>query len=475
MSMQQVEAQSALDNANYRLEKATDNLKAAEIEYFTAVEKSAWNREELRKAYNNAIAGFRDADALVVKCAETLEEASAALDGIRLVAKAGITTAAELKQAVKDAKTPEDRKAAVDAAEKLKLMFFLPKGWKAEAEGKTVEKREFSEERRADLAQEGKAMPDGSYPIVNASDLKNAVQSYGRAKDKEAVKAHIVARATDLGLEDNLPEGWVEKEEKMEKSMMLICCPHCLAGLAGRVDQCTNCDENGMSPVSVLNDYIAAGGPTAFGKSFSTDSLLTRPFEKSAAYQEYILKYGVAGRSGDKPGHEFHGNQHTGGKWGVTDSRGNTRHSSGPHNTNEGWLETVKRYDKALPTHIANGQESERKGHAASAAGRHDEAAQHFKDAASHYNAARGTQIANAQAHEIHGAFTRPDAEGETWSGGEAAPQGVTPNAKWVNARQGASQEQADAYRANARDLTSRIDLARAKADMAAARAASSR
>ena len=71
-----------------------------------------------------------------------------------------------------------------------------------------VSKREFSDEKRASLAEEGKALPDGSYPIETIADLENAIQSYGRAKDKEAVKAHIEARAKALGAEDKLPESW---------------------------------------------------------------------------------------------------------------------------------------------------------------------------------------------------------------------------------------------------------------------------
>jgi hypothetical protein len=40
-----------------------------------------------------------------------------------------------------------------------------------------------TEERRK-LADEGKALPDGSFPIRNREDLKDAIQSYGRANDK---------------------------------------------------------------------------------------------------------------------------------------------------------------------------------------------------------------------------------------------------------------------------------------------------
>ena len=70
-------------------------------------------------------------------------------------------------------------------------------------------KRAFSDDEREDLAKKGHAMKDGSYPIVNEEDLRNAVQAYGRADDKLATKAHIMKRATDLGLEELIPTNWV--------------------------------------------------------------------------------------------------------------------------------------------------------------------------------------------------------------------------------------------------------------------------
>lgn len=66
---------------------------------------------------------------------------------------------------------------------------------------------EFTAQQRRDLAKEGAAMPDGSYPIRNRQDLKNAIQAYGRSPDAET-KAHIVKRARALGMTDLLPEGW---------------------------------------------------------------------------------------------------------------------------------------------------------------------------------------------------------------------------------------------------------------------------
>ena len=64
------------------------------------------------------------------------------------------------------------------------------------------------------LAEEGMALPDGSYPIKNADDLKNAIMAYGRAKDKAKAKAHIMKRARDLDMEDMIPESWMGEDDE---------------------------------------------------------------------------------------------------------------------------------------------------------------------------------------------------------------------------------------------------------------------
>ena len=63
---------------------------------------------------------------------------------------------------------------------------------------------------RERLAKEGKALNDGSFPIRNASDLKNAIRAYGRAKpgSRGKVKRHIMKRAIGLGKEELIPENW---------------------------------------------------------------------------------------------------------------------------------------------------------------------------------------------------------------------------------------------------------------------------
>jgi hypothetical protein len=73
--------------------------------------------------------------------------------------------------------------------------------------------KDFSDEKRAKLAGQGKAMPNGGYPIENAGDVGRAVQAYGRAVasgEGPAVKAHIIKNAKDIGKDatDQLPPDW---------------------------------------------------------------------------------------------------------------------------------------------------------------------------------------------------------------------------------------------------------------------------
>lgn len=68
--------------------------------------------------------------------------------------------------------------------------------------------KDFTAERRRELAKKGHALPDGSFPIENEEDLKNAIQAFGRAKNKEAAKRHIIKRAKALGKTNLLPNDW---------------------------------------------------------------------------------------------------------------------------------------------------------------------------------------------------------------------------------------------------------------------------
>jgi hypothetical protein len=68
--------------------------------------------------------------------------------------------------------------------------------------------REFSSESRKKGAEEGWAKPDGSYPIRNTGDLKNAIKAWGRGGATASDKAWIKKRAKALGAESMLPDDW---------------------------------------------------------------------------------------------------------------------------------------------------------------------------------------------------------------------------------------------------------------------------
>lgn len=87
-----------------------------------------------------------------------------------------------------------------------------------------AEKRDFTDAERKKAAAEGDAEPDGSYPIKNKDDLHNAIQAYGRSKNKAKTRAHIKAKAKELGATDMLPEKWgkAKDSESLKKGMYSV-------------------------------------------------------------------------------------------------------------------------------------------------------------------------------------------------------------------------------------------------------------
>lgn len=61
---------------------------------------------------------------------------------------------------------------------------------------------------RKKAADDGTAMNDGSFPIRDGADLRRAVKAFGRAKDKEKTKRHIIRRARALKKTEVLPDSW---------------------------------------------------------------------------------------------------------------------------------------------------------------------------------------------------------------------------------------------------------------------------
>ena len=74
------------------------------------------------------------------------------------------------------------------------------------------ELRTYTKEKREEYAKKGYALPDGSFPIRDVGDLRNAIRSYGRApkEKKAAVRRHIIKRARGLARTDLIPESWMK-------------------------------------------------------------------------------------------------------------------------------------------------------------------------------------------------------------------------------------------------------------------------
>lgn len=61
---------------------------------------------------------------------------------------------------------------------------------------------------RREAATKGQALPDGSFPIRDRTELAKAILAIGRAKHPQAAKAHIIKRARALNATDLLPSSW---------------------------------------------------------------------------------------------------------------------------------------------------------------------------------------------------------------------------------------------------------------------------
>jgi hypothetical protein len=75
-------------------------------------------------------------------------------------------------------------------------------------------KKFYSAEQRRSFARRGWSLPDGSFPIKDGQDLKNAIRLAGNSNNPDAAKAHIMKRAAQLGLEKLIPETWLPKAKK---------------------------------------------------------------------------------------------------------------------------------------------------------------------------------------------------------------------------------------------------------------------
>lgn len=331
-------ASSDVDNKNFRLTKATEALANAEIAYFASVGTGAWNFEDLRKAYNNALAGFRDADRDAEDAAARLQLAKSALAGIRKTAGLPVIKADDSVDSSDLDPDSSDFKGA---------------GYKDDP-GHAVAKADDS--------------VDSSDLDPDSSDFKGP----GYKDDP----GHAVAKATnpqdpdDSSIED-------ETGTPTDEAVMVLC-PVCLG------DGCKSCDNGFMSKADFESAVNKSFADTS---GFDTDSLLTPDYANSETYQEYVMKMnegkitkGGPG-SGAQPGHAFNGNQWSGG------ARNFPRLG-----IREGWKQTVARYQKtadnakaAAAAHTALAEGHASVGRSSSAAAEHAQAASlHMTAAGAH-------------------------------------------------------------------------------------------
>ena len=112
--------------------------------------------------------------------------------------KIKIKDSATLKRAMRIVKDTDEAVAAKN------LLKMILKNKVDDSSNKT----KFTEEERKKLAKEGLALPDGSFPIRNKQDLKDAIKAIGLSRDYDTTKKWIIKRARALNAVDLLPESW---------------------------------------------------------------------------------------------------------------------------------------------------------------------------------------------------------------------------------------------------------------------------
>lgn len=173
------------------------------------VVKDTWTDDEGREA--TAISGTRrtiqevklhEVSAVTFPAYETTtlsaRSAAVANDAVRAAAK-GVREAAE------DMLAYLERSGAHDEARTVRMAIDRA------AIARLDERAEkYNADDRKHMASAGQAMPDGSFPIKDAEDLKNAIHAVGRASNNShnAVRKHIIARAKALGLSSDIPDNW---------------------------------------------------------------------------------------------------------------------------------------------------------------------------------------------------------------------------------------------------------------------------
>jgi len=197
-------------------------------DYIVGVVKNAAGMAEL-KVYNTSHTDLSELETFVCKNPEVIQAFNsfykAELQGAMREVISSHKEAMEAKKKADKLKAKEDKeaqkRAKLDAflgeEEIEEELYSLLEELREAGDVESLEKiltehvlleRQFTSEQRDKFASSGIAMSNGSYPIEDKSDLKNAIRAVGRAKNPDAVKAHIKKRANALGAKDLIPKTW---------------------------------------------------------------------------------------------------------------------------------------------------------------------------------------------------------------------------------------------------------------------------
>lgn len=141
---------------------------------------------------------------------DPLAELNNRIDKLEAPLVAAATDARTRMQAMTAAIKAEELSNKVKAARNEDSAYMLQMIDDSDAELSVVTRKE-----RMKLAESKKALPDGSFPIRNASDLRNAIQAYGRSKPgkRGVVRRHIAKMARQLDKADLIPSSWKEASD----------------------------------------------------------------------------------------------------------------------------------------------------------------------------------------------------------------------------------------------------------------------
>ena len=167
------------------------------------------------------------------------------------------STAPDLKSRVREAKK-KMREATLEAltasAEDMRE--------KALIAAAVAELAKISQEERMKLAKEGKALPDGAYPIRNIEDLKNAIRAYGRSKasERKMVRKHIIKRARKLRQADLIPSHWLHADSMEAADKVASMRAAITASMSNFEGSEENLSEESFS-TSYLDEVVVAAAP----------------------------------------------------------------------------------------------------------------------------------------------------------------------------------------------------------------------